>query len=201
MGEYKEDLIRLEGLPIVAKERDNQVYDSRDPEVQRWLREHWIFGYNPLAASKNKDATAIRIYPLDGRTYDYQDPTHAFGYYQQNLDENLPNFLVHNTQSGWVEYAIRENDGFIGKEKEIWTASSDPQRWWGGKFPDDYKFQQPSTRFVELVFDAGILKQEGFIPRKAPRSDYFVFDKRLPLKALVPTSKAYLSQVMNLNIP
>ena len=64
--------------------------------------------------------------------------------------------------------------------------------------PEGYEFQQPEQRFVELIFDANILKQDGFIPKHIFESGYFVFDKRIPLKALVPTSKAYVSQVLNL---
>lgn len=200
MSESGEGLPKLEALPRVAEENGNRVYDSNDPLVQQWLREHWTFGYNPLAVAKTKDSTAIRLHLPDGNTYDYQEPSHAYELYRKNRNDDLPNYLVHATQGGWIEIALRENGGFIGKENEIYTSSHDPHRWWGGNFPKGYDFQQPEGRFAELMFDASILRQEGFIPRHSPQSDYFIFNRRLPLKALIPTSKAYISQVMKLDV-
>ncbi len=192
-------------LPSISKESGLTVFDPKDSLVQEWLKDQWEWGYNPLAAAGHPKSTAMRITLPDGSTYDYNDPSHAYKYYRQNkFDQegsDRPNFLVHITQSGWVEYAIRENGGMIGKSDGTWTGSHDPHRWWGGAFPEGYQFEQPEQRFIELMFDAKSLREAGYEPKLVPNSDYFVFISKLPLQHLVPSSKAYLSQVMNLEVP
>jgi len=191
--------VELHQLPIERHAKD-LLYNPQNPIVQKWLQEHWTFGYNPLAVDNEFESTKVLLKLPDGSSYHYSDPSHSFTYYRQNRDENNPNFLVHLTQTGWLEIALALQGGNIGKENETWTASFDPQRWWPGSFPSDFTFTKPPERFIELMFDAEQLRSMGIAAEKAPSTNYFLFRQRLPLKALVATSKAYIEQVLNFNI-
>lgn len=200
MIEKSTNEIPLEALPIKEKKGRNVIYDPSNPDIMNWLNNTWTFGYNPLAADHAYHSNKMLLKIDDGTPYIYSDPSHAYDHYQNNRSEK-PKYLVHITQSGWVEYALKENDGWIGAQDQTWTASHDPRRWWGGKFPDGFTFSKPAERFVELMFDVRILNEMGLQEEKAKGSDdYYVFKGRLPLAALVPTSKAYLKQVLGFEV-
>lgn len=190
----------LEALPF-TKEGRNRIYNPSDPLIKSWLKNKWQFGYNPLAVDKTDYSTVMQLSLPDGQKYSYSEPGHSYEHYRQNKDGQPPKFLVHVTKAGWIEYALKKNEGMIGKDDKTWTGSHDPHRWWGGSFPDNFEFTQPPDRFVELMFDAEKLREAGYEGRTVPDSDYYIFDRKLPLEALVPTSKAYLSQVLDFTIP
>ena len=205
VGENKSSL-EIAALPTLENKRGFAIYDPANPEVRSFLKDKWKFGYNPLAYDDVDLSRQLRLRLPDGPSYDYSEPNHSYAYYRRNKhsdnEENVvyPNFLVHITKAGWIEYALRNNDGKIGKDN-VWTGSHDPHRWWGGKFPDGFDFKNPPDRFVELMFDAEQLKEKGLIGKRQPYTDYYVFDAQLPLTSLVPTSRAYLEQVLELPIP
>jgi hypothetical protein len=197
------DVIRSiprEALPIIEKAGRDIIYDPADPAVKEWLNDNWHFGYNPLAADSAHFSTKMSLHLVGGSTYNYSDPSHAYDHYRKNLGDNYPKYLVHNTQAGWVEYALAKNAGFIGKQDEVWTGAHDPRRWWGGVFPEDFEFTKPEGRFVELMFDATVLKNMGRVATTAGDGDYYLFESRLPLQALVETSKAYVEQVLGFEV-
>jgi hypothetical protein len=99
-----------------------------------------------------------------------------------------------------VEYALAQTAGQIGKENEVWTGSHDPRKWWGGAFPEGFQFTKPQGRFVEQMFDATVLSEMGLLGKNLEGSDYYVFNHKLPLQALVETSKAYVEQVLGFEI-
>ncbi len=191
----------IETLPFLSRESGFITYDPTNQQVATWLKENWTFGYNPLAVSEANRTRQLQLIHPDGHTYNYYEPGHSFEHYRKNATGKEPHFLGHITQVGWVELAIRKNSGLIGSEdKGIWTAAWDPQRWFPGSFPKDFDFINPPDRFIELVFDAEKLRQQGLVGSKVEPMEYYKFNTRIPMTALVDTSLMYINQVLGLTV-
>ena len=187
--------LSVSNLPILERTASGVVYDANDTIIQEFLRNQWTSGFNPLIQVAGRDLLDRKLLRLKvGDSYiDYAYLETGDTFLADNKKHN-PRFLSHHTKSGWIELALENHSEKVGS----WAYTYSSRGPWGMRkqFPPGSKFLLPSDRFVELIFNAETILKE--IKHQTNGSDYR-FEEKLPLSELVPSSKAYLKQVMGFN--
>lgn len=183
-------------------EGNKKIYKASDPDVQTYLRTYWLRGSCDLAMESKNNSDSYIVLATENGDFRYSNNNHMYHYLSQNKVNQLPKYLIHMTQSGWVERAIRENNSQMGTPTDgLWTGRDLPMAIQRRQPFTNYSYTQPPLRNVDLIFDVEKIKNTGIhVPMPNEDDGYVHFINTVPLNTLTDTSIAYLEQVMGFGV-